>query len=68
MLDYGADVWRWLDEGAHFYVCGNASRMAKDVDVALTSIIRRHGSMSDEEAREYKRALIASKRYVRDVY
>ncbi|OBF37330.1 molybdopterin oxidoreductase [Mycobacterium sp. ACS1612] len=68
MLDYGADVWRWLDDGAHFYVCGDASRMAKDVDAALTSIIRRHGSMSDEDAHDYKRELVASKRYVRDVY
>ncbi|HXO54435.1 MAG TPA: flavodoxin domain-containing protein, partial [Mycobacterium sp.] len=68
MLDYGADVWRWLDEGAHIYVCGDATRMAKDVDAALTAIIRRHGSMSDENAHEYKRELVASKRYVRDVY
>ncbi|MBE1548759.1 NADPH-dependent sulfite reductase flavoprotein alpha-component [Mycobacterium sp. OAS707] len=68
MLDYGADVWRWLDDGAHFYVCGDASRMAKDVDAALTSIIKTHGSMSDEDAHEYKRELVASKRYVRDVY
>jgi len=68
MLDYGADVWRWLDDGAHFYVCGDASRMAKDVDAALTSIIKMHGSMSDEDAHEYKRELVASKRYVRDVY
>ena len=36
MLDYGADVWRWLEDGAHFYVCGDATRMAKDVDDALT--------------------------------
>jgi sulfite reductase (NADPH) flavoprotein alpha-component len=68
MLDYGADVWRWLDEGAHFYVCGDATRMAKDVDAALTAIIRRHGSMSEEHAHDYKRELVAAKRYVRDVY
>ena len=68
MLDYGADVWRWLDDGGHFYVCGDASRMAKDVDAALTAIIRRHGSMSDEDAHDYKRELVAAKRYVRDVY
>ena len=68
MLDYGADMWGWLDEGAHLYVCGDAGRMAKDVDAALTAIIRRHGSMSDEDAHDYKRELVASKRYVRDVY
>ena len=68
MLDYGADVWRWLDDGGHFYVCGDATRMAKDVDSALTTIIRKHGSMSEEGAHDYKRELVAAKRYVRDVY
>jgi sulfite reductase (NADPH) flavoprotein alpha-component len=68
MLDYGADVWRWLDEGGHFYVCGDANRMARDVDAALTSIIEKHGAMSHEKAHDYKRELVASKRYVRDVY
>jgi NADPH-dependent sulfite reductase flavoprotein alpha-component len=68
MLDYGADVWRWLDEGAHFYVCGDATRMAKDVDATLTAIIRRYGSMSEDNAHDYKRELVAAKRYVRDVY
>lgn len=68
MLDYGADVWRWLDEGGHFYVCGDAGRMARDVDDALTDIIRTHGGMSSEDAREYKREMVAEKRYVRDVY
>jgi sulfite reductase (NADPH) flavoprotein alpha-component len=68
MLDYGADVWRWLDEGAHFYVCGDASRMAKDVDATLTTIIEKHGGMSPEKAHDYKRELVAEKRYVRDVY
>ncbi|MGV9803413.1 molybdopterin-dependent oxidoreductase [Mycobacterium sp. NPDC003449] len=68
MLDYGADVWRWLDAGAHLYVCGDASRMARDVDAALTTIIRTHGGMSADRARDYRRELVADKRYVRDVY
>ncbi|MFA7514267.1 MAG: molybdopterin oxidoreductase, partial [Mycolicibacterium vanbaalenii] len=68
MLDYGADVWRWLDDGAHFYVCGDATRMAGDVDDALTEIIRTHGGMSADAARDYKREMVAEKRYVRDVY
>jgi sulfite reductase alpha subunit-like flavoprotein len=64
MLDHGADVWRWLDEGAHFYVCGDATRMARDVDAALTSIIKMHGGMSKEAAHQHKRELVAEKRYV----
>jgi sulfite reductase (NADPH) flavoprotein alpha-component len=68
MLDYGADLWRWLDDGAHFYVCGDAARMARDVDAALTTVIKTHGGMSDEAAHHYKRELVADKRYVRDVY
>jgi sulfite reductase (NADPH) flavoprotein alpha-component len=68
MLDRGADVWRWLDDGAHFYVCGDATRMAKDVDAALTTIIEKHGGMSHEQAHDFKRELVAAKRYVRDVY
>jgi sulfite reductase (NADPH) flavoprotein alpha-component len=68
MLDYGAEVWRWLDDGAHFYVCGDATRMAGDVDTALTKIIKTHGGMSYQAAHDYKRELVATKRYVRDVY
>jgi sulfite reductase (NADPH) flavoprotein alpha-component len=68
MSDYGADLWRWLDDGAHFYVCGDASRMARDVDAVLTNIIKTHGGMSEEKAHDYKRELVAEKRYVRDVY
>ncbi|MGP4054279.1 molybdopterin-dependent oxidoreductase [Mycobacterium sp. 4D054] len=68
MLDQGAELWRWLDDGAHFYVCGDATRMARDVDDALTEIIRTHGRMKGEAAREYKREMVAEKRYVRDVY
>jgi NADPH-dependent sulfite reductase flavoprotein alpha-component len=68
MLDRGAQVWRWLEDGAHFYVCGDAGRMAKDVDDTLTKIIKSYGKMSDEAAHAYKRELVADKRYVRDVY
>ncbi|WP_263998600.1 bifunctional nitrate reductase/sulfite reductase flavoprotein subunit alpha [Mycobacterium yunnanensis] len=66
--DYGADVWRWLEDGAHVYVCGDATRMAKDVDDTLTEVIRTHGGLSSEAAHDYKRELVAVKRYVRDVY
>ena len=68
LADYGADVWRWLEDGAHVYVCGDAARMAKDVDDTLTAIIRGHGGLSAEAARDYKKGLVAAKRYVRDVY
>lgn len=68
MREAGAQLWRWLEDGAHFYVCGDAARMAKDVDTALTDIIRRHGGLGEEAARDYKRELVAEKRYVRDVY
>ncbi|MFS0898145.1 molybdopterin-dependent oxidoreductase [Mycolicibacterium litorale] len=68
MVEHGAELWRWLERGAHLYVCGDAARMAKDVDAALTAIIRKHGGMSESAAREYKKALIGQKRYLRDVY
>jgi len=68
MVEAGAELWAWLADGAHLYVCGDAARMAKDVDAALTAIITRHGGMSDDQARDYKRQLVADKRYVRDVY
>lgn len=68
MREHGAQLWRWLERGAHLYVCGDATRMARDVDDALTAIIRRHGGMSESAARQYKKDLVADKRYVRDVY
>ncbi|HMO64010.1 MAG TPA: hypothetical protein PKE47_02070, partial [Verrucomicrobiota bacterium] len=68
MLDYGADVWRWLEDGAHLYVCGDASRMAKDVDAALYEVIRQAGTKSPEAAQDYVRAMQAARRYQRDVY
>ncbi|MUL65382.1 molybdopterin oxidoreductase [Mycobacterium sp. CBMA 234] len=68
MRERGEILWRWLEDGAHFYVCGDAARMAKDVDNTLTDIIKTHGRMSESAAHDYKRELIADKRYVRDVY
>lgn len=68
MLEHGVELWRWLQDGAHFYVCGDASRMAQDVDDTLTTIARRHGGLSEDAAAEFKKSLVAEKRYVRDVY
>lgn len=68
MMENAAELWKWLEEGAHFYVCGDASRMAKDVDAALHKVIEIAGEKSEEEAREYVKQLSSSKRYVRDVY
>ena len=68
MADAGAELWRWIEDGAHFYVCGDAGRMAKDVDATLTKIIETHGGMSADAAHDYKREMVADKRYVRDVY
>ncbi|WP_019179151.1 molybdopterin-dependent oxidoreductase [Microbacterium yannicii] len=68
MREHGAHVWRWLEDGAHLYVCGDAIRMAKDVDQALLAIIQQHGGMSEEAAMEYKQRLVTDKRYARDVY
>ncbi|SLD00494.1 nitrate reductase [Mycobacteroides abscessus subsp. massiliense] len=68
MMEQGAQLWRWLNEGAHLYVCGDASRMAKDVDSALLTIAQKHGKLSGEQALEFRKELVAEKRYVRDVY
>ena len=68
MREHGAELWAWLEAGAHFYVCGDATRMARDVDVALKGIVARHGGLSDEKAVEYVNWLSREKRYVRDVY
>ncbi|MFC5218963.1 molybdopterin-dependent oxidoreductase [Streptomyces coerulescens] len=68
MREHGPELWRWLQEGAHFYVCGDASRMAKDVDRALKDIAVAHGGLAEAEASAYVKQLAAAKRYVRDVY
>jgi sulfite reductase (NADPH) flavoprotein alpha-component len=62
------ELWSWLEAGAHFYVCGDAARMAKDVDAALHTIIEKAGGRSTDEAKEYVAKLRTEKRYQRDVY
>ena len=68
MREHGAELWAWLQDGAHFYVCGDASRMARDVDAALRSVVREHGGLDDTAAADYVARLAREKRYVRDVY
>ena len=68
MEKQSAELWKWLEEGAAFYVCGDASRMAKDVDAALHNLIMEHGGKSEDEAKEYVSAMKKAKRYQRDVY
>lgn len=68
LRERGADVFAWLEGGAHFYVCGDATRMAKDVHAALLDIIATHGGKSAEDAADYLNDLQAQGRYARDVY
>ncbi|MEV0933900.1 molybdopterin-dependent oxidoreductase [Streptomyces phaeochromogenes] len=68
MREHGPELWSWLQSGARFYVCGDASRMAKDVDRALRDIAVTHGDLTETEAATYVKQLAAEKRYVRDVY
>ncbi len=68
MLEHAAELYAWLEEGAHFYVCGDASRMAKDVDAALHKVVEIGGGKTPEEAAKYVEALKKAKRYKRDVY
>ncbi|WP_176084714.1 molybdopterin-dependent oxidoreductase [Martelella sp. HB161492] len=68
MLENGADVWAWLQDGAHFYVCGDAGRMARDVEQALLSIAATHGGLDGDRAKAWLLQLTKEKRYARDVY
>ncbi len=68
MLEDGEALYQWLEEGGHFYVCGDASRMAKDVDTALHKVVEKFGDKSVDEAVSYVAELKSSKRYARDVY
>lgn len=64
----GAEVWDWLQQGAHVYICGDGSKMARDVHEALVQIAVNHGGLSSDDAAEYFEQLRESKRYQKDVY
>ncbi len=68
MAEHAQELWKWLEEGAHFYVCGDAKRMAKDVEAALYEVIQLGGGRTPEQAQEYVQQLKSAKRYQRDVY
>ena len=68
MQENAAELWKWLQRGAHFYVCGDASRMASDVDRVLKDIVAEQGNMDADAAKAYVDGLVKEKRYVRDVY
>ena len=68
MLENSAELYSWLQDGASFYVCGDASKMAKDVDSALIEVVRLEGNLSRDGAIEYVNDLKLAKRYLRDVY
>jgi len=69
MTEHADEIWKWIDaEGAHFFVCGDARRMAKDVDATLRKIVQAQGGKNVEQANEYVEKLKNEKRYKRDVY
>ena len=68
MLEAAEELFGWLEQGAYFYICGDASRMAKDVDTALHQVVEKAGGKSPEDAAAYVEELKKSKRYRKDVY
>ncbi|CAM3841193.1 assimilatory sulfite reductase (NADPH) flavoprotein subunit [Vibrio aquimaris] len=68
ILEKGDEVWRWLEQGAYIYVCGDATRMAKDVHQALIHVVEQHSKQSRDDAEEFINQLRKEKRYQRDVY
>ncbi|MFM4943062.1 assimilatory sulfite reductase (NADPH) flavoprotein subunit [Aeromonas bivalvium] len=68
LREAGLELYQWLEAGAHFYVCGDANHMARDVQEALLDVISEHGHKSREEAEKYLSELRRAKRYQRDVY
>ena len=68
MRDFARDLWEWIGEGAHIYVCGDALRMAKDVENALTDIVAEQAGRSAADAAKYIADLKAQGRYQADVY
>lgn len=68
LREQGREVWNWIQQGAHIYVCGDANRMAKDVEQALLDVISEHGHMDEEQADDFLSELRVMRRYQRDVY
>lgn len=68
LCEQGAELWSWIQQGAHIYVCGDANRMAKDVEQVLLDVVALHGAMDAEQADEYLSELRLARRYQRDVY
>jgi sulfite reductase (NADPH) flavoprotein alpha-component len=68
MLEHAAELWAWLEDGAHLYVCGDAARMARDVDRGLAYIVGKEGRMDPAAAKSYLAHLTAEGRYQKDVY
>jgi sulfite reductase (NADPH) flavoprotein alpha-component len=68
MKEYSQELWQWLQNGACLYVCGDASKMAKDVDLALQEIAQAEGNLSEEDAKAYLKQLRKEHRYLRDIY
>jgi len=66
--EHSEEIWNWLEGGAHFYVCGDATYMAGDVEKALFELIRKYGGIDDEGADAYLKKLKDEGRYQRDVY
>ncbi|MEP9369372.1 sulfite reductase subunit alpha [Xanthobacter sp. VNH20] len=66
--EHGAELWAWLQEGAHFYICGDAKRMAKDVELAVADVAALHGGMDLDKARAFIADLKKAGRYQADVY
>ena len=68
MREVGRELWAWLADGAHVYVCGDAKRMAKDVERALVEVVAQHGARSTDEAKAFVADAEESGRYQQDVY
>ncbi len=68
LRDQGAEVYAWLQDGAHFYICGDGVRMSQAVESALVEVVATHGSMSEDAAWDYLADLKRQRRFSQDVY
>lgn len=68
LREHGRELYAWLDNGAHLYVCGDATRMARDVHAALVDVVAEHGGKTREDAEGYLQQMLQQGRYARDVY